>query len=76
MLVMKQTFKELYGVGILFFYFLKWPFIFGFPYLYLHGLNQNYILDILWFYSIALALKDIYIMIKTKKISQCDCKPH
>ena len=35
---MKRTLKELYGVGILFFYFFKWPYFLGFPYLYMNGL--------------------------------------
>jgi len=60
---MKKTLKELYGVGILFFYFFKWPFFLGYIYMYKHGLNQNYILIILWFYSLALILKDIYMII-------------
>jgi len=63
--------KEIYGVGILFFYFFKWPYFLGFPYLYVNGLNQNYILDALWFYCLFLILKDIYVMIKNKKINRC-----
>jgi len=71
---MKITLKELYGVGVLFFYFLKWPYFFGFPYLYINGLNENFILDALWFYCIFLILKDIYTMIKNRKINMCDTK--
>ncbi len=63
---MKKTLKEFYGVGILFFYFFKWPYSLGYPYLYTHGLNNNYILDTLWFYTIILILKDFYIMYKRK----------
>ena len=72
---MKRTLKELYGVGILFFYFFKWPYFLGFPYLYMHGLDNNFILDGLWFFAFFLILKDIYAMIKRKKINQCDTKP-
>lgn len=64
---MKRTFKELYGVGILFFYFFKWPFFLAFIYLYNNGLSQNYILIVLWFYSFALIIKDLYIFIKNKR---------
>jgi len=63
-LFMKRTLKELYGVGILFFYFFKWPFTLGFPYLYFNGLNQNYILDFLWIYTIFLIFKDFYTFYK------------
>jgi len=63
---MKRTFKELYGVGILFFYFFKWPYFLGFPFLYNNGLNQNFILDGLWFFAIFLILKDFYMMYKRK----------
>ena len=66
---MKQTFKELYGVGILFFYFLKWPYALGFPYLYRNGLDNNFILDGLWFYIIFLIMKDFYEMWKKKKLN-------
>lgn len=52
--------KELYGVGILFFYFFKWPFIFGLPTLYNIGLEENIILNILWLYCLFLIFKDFY----------------
>jgi hypothetical protein len=60
MKIIKQILKELYGSGILFFYFFKWPFFIGFPYLYLNGLNTNFILNGLWFYVVFLILKDFY----------------
>ncbi|MEA3370511.1 MAG: hypothetical protein U9Q40_04160 [Campylobacterota bacterium] len=71
---MKRTLKELYGVGILFFYFFKWPYFLGFAYLYFNGLDNNFILDGLWFFAVFLILKDIYTIIKRKKINQCDTK--
>lgn len=71
---MKKTFKDLYGSGILFFYFLKWPYIVGYPFLYFNGLNQNYLLDALWFICLALIVKDIYTMIKNKHINRCKKK--
>jgi Sec-independent protein secretion pathway component TatC len=61
---MKKTLKELYGVGILFFYFFKWPFFLGFIYMYKHGLNENYILIGLWLYCLALIIKDFYKLSK------------
>ena len=66
--------KELYGVGILFFYFLKWPIVLGYPYLRLHGLAQNYILDALWFYCLFLIFKDFYMMLQKKKDNDKDSK--
>ena len=65
---MKRTIKELYGVGILFFYFLKWPYFLGFPLLYNNGLNNNWTLDALWFLTITLILKDFFIIYKKKSI--------
>jgi hypothetical protein len=59
--------KDLYGSAILFFYFLKWPYFLGFPYLYLNGLDKNIILDILWFVTIFLILKDFLGMWKKRK---------
>ncbi|MFK5936808.1 MAG: hypothetical protein QM497_00280 [Sulfurimonas sp.] len=64
---MKRIIKELYGAGILFFYVFKWPFALGYPYLYTNGLNHNYILHILWFYSIFLILKDFYTFYERRK---------
>ncbi len=59
--------KELYGVGVLFFYFLKWPIVIGYVYLRMHGLHQNYIIDLLWLYCLFLIFKDFYVMFKRKK---------
>ncbi len=59
--------KELYGVGILFFYFLKWPIVIGYPYLLSNGLDNNYIIDLLWIYSLFLIFKDFYTFYKRKK---------
>lgn len=57
---MKRILKELYGAGILFFYFFKWPYFLFFPYLYNIGLQGNIILNLLWFYTLVLILKDLY----------------
>jgi len=67
---MKKTLKELYGVGILFSYFFKWPYLLGYPYLYTHGLDNNFILDGLWFFAIFLILKDIYDVIQKRKLKK------
>ena len=55
-----KLFKELYGAGILFFYYFKYPIIIGWP-LLKFGLNyqDNIILDILWVYCIVLMIKDL-----------------
>lgn len=66
---MKRTIKEFYGVGILFFYFFKWPYFLGFPFLYINGLNQNFILDGFWFLTIFLILKDFIVIYKKRKTS-------
>ena len=60
--------KDLYGSGILFFYFFKWPYFLGFPWLYTHGLENNFILNGLWFYTIFLIIKDIVVMLKKQKV--------
>lgn len=51
--------KELYGSAILFFYFLKWPIVIGLPLLYWQGLHNNWILNILWLFCLALIIKDL-----------------
>ncbi len=56
---MKKFLKELYGTGMLFFYFLKWPYLLVFGYLYIFkNFRDNYILDILWLYCLFLIIKD------------------
>jgi len=64
-----QFLKQLYGVGILFFYYMKWLILIGLPILYI-GLDykSNLVMNILWFYSFGLVIKDfIYIVILKKK---------
>jgi hypothetical protein len=61
---MKKILRELYGSGILFFYFFKWPYFLVFPYLYNNSLDNNYMLNILWFFTAGLIFKDFYYMYK------------
>ena len=58
--------KDLYGSGILFFYFLKWPIIAGIPLLYWQGLNNNWILNIVWLISLLLIIKDMIALFTSK----------
>jgi len=58
---MKRILKELYRRGISFLYFLKWPYFITYPLVYDYGLNNNFILHILWFICGALIAKDLYI---------------
>ncbi len=58
--------KDLYGSGILFFYFLKWPITAGVPLLYWQGLNNNWFLNVLWLICLALIIKDIIALFKPK----------
>ncbi len=62
---MNKILKETYGVGVLIFYFLKWPYALGFPYLYLEkGLTQNWFLNLLWIYCVGLIVKDFVFLAK------------
>ena len=65
---MKHFFKELYGTGIIFFYYVKWIIFIGLPILY-YGLDykQNMIMDVLWVYSFALITKDFIMRVVLKK---------
>ncbi len=65
-------FKEIYGVGILFFYYMKYIILIGWP-LLLFGLDYkpNIIMDLLWVYSLALMTKDIIVRFVLKK-KYCD----
>ena len=69
---MPQFLKEIYGVGILFFYYVKYIILIGWPVL-LYGLDYkpNIIMDILWVYCLALMTKDIIFKFVLKK-SHCD----
>ena len=64
--------KEIYGVGILFFYYMKYIILIGWP-LLLYGLEYkpNIIMDLLWVYSLALMTKDLIFKFVLKK-SHCD----
>jgi len=66
---MKQFFKEIYGVGILFFYYMKWLILIGLPTLY-YGLeyDSNLTMNILWWFSLALIVKDfVYLVVLKRK---------
>ncbi|NEW59859.1 hypothetical protein GSY74_01070 [Sulfurovum sp. bin170] len=69
---MKHLFKELYGAGIIFFYYIKWLIFIGLPILY-YGLDykQNIIMDVLWVYCFALITKDFIMRVVLKK-RYCD----
>ncbi len=73
---MKHFFKELYGTGIIFFYYVKWIIFIGLPILY-YGLDykQNIIMDVLWVYCFALITKDFIMrVILKKKYCEIDLK--
>ena len=67
-----KVLKEIYGVGILFFYYMKYIILIGWP-LLLFGLDYkpNIIMDLLWVYSLALMTKDIIVRFVLKK-KYCD----
>jgi hypothetical protein len=60
--------KEIYGVGIIFFYYMKWLIVLGLPLLYF-GLDygSNMVMNILWWYSFGLIAKDFIYMVILKK---------
>ncbi len=59
---MKKFLKQLYGTGIIFFYYIKYPIVIGLPILY-YGLDysHNRVMDILWVYSLLLIVTDFAI---------------
>jgi hypothetical protein len=69
---MKSILKELYGTGILFFYYMKYIILIGWPVL-LYGLEYkpNIVMDLLWVYCFALMTKDIIVRFVLKK-RYCD----
>ena len=71
---MKRTAKEVYGAGVLFFYYIKWLVLLGLPAMY-YGADykQNIIMNILWLYCLGLIIKDFIVKYVLKK-SYCDIK--
>ena len=69
---MAKILKEIYGVGILFFYYMKYIILIGWP-LLLYGLEYkpNIIMDILWVYCLALVTKDFIFKFILKR-SYCE----
>ncbi len=69
---MKKIWREIYGSGVLFFYYFKWIMILGYPFLIT---TANYprwwVMDALWIYCVALAIKD-FIWKFILKRSYCD----
>jgi len=67
-----KALKEIYGVGILFFYYMKYIILIGWPVL-LYGLEYrpNIFMDLLWVYCLALMTKDIIVKFVLKK-RYCD----
>jgi hypothetical protein len=64
--------KEIYGTGILFFYYMKYIILIGWPVL-LYGLEYkpNIFMDLLWVYCLALMTKDLVFKFVLKK-RYCD----
>ncbi len=64
--------KDLYGAGILFFYYVKWIIALGIPVLYyVLDYKDNIVMDILWVWCIILIVKDFVYKFILKK-SHCD----
>jgi len=68
---MRSILKELYGTGILFFYYMKYIILVGWP-LLRFGLDykDNIIIDVLWVYCLLLMIKDIVSIFLLKKHHQ------
>jgi len=63
-----KVLREFYGVGILFFYYMKYIILLGWPIL-LYGLEYkpNIIMDVLWVYCFVLMVKDYILKYVFKK---------
>ncbi|RXJ58028.1 hypothetical protein [Candidatus Marinarcus aquaticus] len=59
--------KKLYGTLIIFFYFVKYPYFFGLPILYLMGFEKNLYFNLFWIVCVLLILKDLFLTKKKKK---------
>jgi hypothetical protein len=65
---MPKFLKDMYGVGIIFFYYMKWLIVIGLPILYF-GLDykSNMVMNIFWWYSFGLIVKDFIYLVVLKK---------
>lgn len=64
----KRELRHIYGAGVLFFYYAKWPIAIGVPLLYKYlGYEKNIYLDILWVWCIVLIVKDFVEMARRYK---------
>jgi len=63
-----RIFKELYGAGILFFYYTKYVILIGYP-LLVYGLEytRSLPIDLLWLYCLGLMIKDFVYTVLLKK---------
>jgi len=63
-----KVLKEIYGVGILFFYYMKYIILFGWPILR-YGLEykENIIMNVLWVFCFVLMIKDLVYKYVLKK---------
>jgi len=60
--------KEIYGVGIIFFYYVKWPVLIGWPILrFALDYPPNILMDLFWLLCLLLAIKDIAALILKKR---------
>ncbi|PHR56897.1 MAG: hypothetical protein COA44_07245 [Arcobacter sp.] len=64
--------KELYGVGLLIAYFVKWPLFLGLPILVYKGLENNIALSVIWTLCLLLIARDIYSLIRKKVLKKKD----
>ena len=71
---MNELLNKLYSVGMLFFYYLKWPYFISYTLLYNYGLNNYLVLDILWFLCGFLIAKDLYARYKKEQAEKENSK--
>ena len=67
-----KVLREIYGVGILFFYYMKYIILLGWP-LLRYGLEyrDNIIMNVLWVFCLILMIKDLVYKFVLKR-SYCN----
>ncbi len=74
---MKRTLREIYGAGILFFFYFKWPVLLGYPLLVATmEYQRHWSMDLLWVYCLILVLKDMVFkyILRKKHCSEGECE--